>query len=193
MKKLLTIFLCATAIQFEIFAQYGGQRRLGGGQEPDYAAAQALAEVQAADEAAKIQEEHNAFVPRDPWRAIYGTTNYIKTSGVEFCGKVLEVQPTGIRIQGNYGTLFQTSYSPSLSDDYNTEFFVANFPFEAAENDFIPETHHWMAFYVGTYTYSTVAGGSRTIRKLDYGTPCGVPPELIKQEMEIQRQQATLQ
>ena len=42
-----------------------------------------------------------------------------------------------------------------------------------------------MAWYSGTYTYQTVNGGSRTIRKLEYGVPCA--PDMANVEA-MQRQ-----
>jgi len=129
---------------------------------------------------AELQAEYN-FVPEHPWRAFNGVTNYIKnTDAVEFCGKILEVQPKGVRINGDYDKLFSATYFSSIENDsQNQEFFVANFPFEAAENESVPESRHLMAYYVGTYAYTTVNGGSRTIRKLDYGIPCEPPADLV--------------
>jgi TPR repeat protein len=49
-----------------------------------------------------------------------------------------------------------------------------------------------MAWHVGTYTYSTVNGGSRTIHKLDYGIPCDPPPELIQKQIEAAKAKAIL-
>jgi len=124
----------------------------------------------------------NDFIPRDPWRAMSGKTNYIKADGVEFCGKVMDVTKDGVRIEGAYGDLFGTSYIPSMYS-YD-DFFVANFPFEVVNDQVIPQSEHLMAWYVGTYTYSTVNGSSRTIKKLNYGIPCDPPAELIKQQQE---------
>ena len=50
-----------------------------------------------------------------------------------------------------------------------------------------------MAYYVGTYTYTTVNGSSRTIRKLDYGIPCDPPAELVKQQIEAAKAQEILE
>ena len=36
----------------------------------------------------------------------------------------------------------------------------------------------------GVYTYSTVTGGTSTIRKLDYGIPCDTPEWFIQQQKE---------
>jgi hypothetical protein len=161
---------------------------LGIGQSQNNIANDALAQVEAREEAIALQKQHEAFIPEDPWRTIDGQTNYIKNNGVEFCGKILEVQPNGVRISGDYGELFRTGYFSDINnEDRNQEFFVANFPFEAAENELIPESHHWMAYYAGTYTYQTVNGNSRTIRKLDYGIPCDPPKELIKEIEELNR------
>jgi hypothetical protein len=137
---------------------------------------------------ANIASAKKNFVPRDPWRAIDGATNYIKKDGVEFCGKVMDVTKDGARIEGSFGELFETTYAPRV---YNyDDFFVANFPFEVVNNQVIPASQHLMAWHVGTYTYSTVNGGSRTIKKLDYGIPCEIPPELIKQQIEAAKARA---
>jgi TPR repeat protein len=134
--------------------------------------------------AAETSFEAN-FVPRDPWRAIDEATNYVKTDGVEFCGKIVDVSKEGVRIEGSFGDLFQTSYYPSESG--YSDYFVANFPFSVVNDQIISEGQHLMAWYVGTYTYSTVNGGSRTIKKLDYGIPCNPPAELIKRQIEAAR------
>ena len=159
-----------------------------GGQQPDNSAAIALAEQQARTAAFELEKEHQNFVPKNPWRSLNEETNYIKINGVEFCGKILEVQPGGIRVSGDYNELFSTHYFPNSEDDEkNEEFFVANYPFEAAENETIYESQHLMAWYVGTYTCTTVNGGSRTIRKLDYGIPCDPPAELIQKKLQADR------
>jgi hypothetical protein len=119
------------------------------------------------------------FIPENPWRSLDGETNYIKTDGVEFCGKVVDVTPNGIRVEGEFGGLFETSYSSSSDADYH-DFFVAHYPFQAVNDQVIYESEHNMAWSVGTYTYSTAQGGSRTIRKLDYGIPCEAPQKLVE-------------
>ncbi len=128
------------------------------------------------------------FVPRDPWRAIDGATNYVKKDGVEFCGKIMDVTKDGVRIEGEFGELFGTGYFPGVYD--YEDFFVANFPFDVVNDQVIPASQHLMAWRSGTYTYSTVNGGSRTIKKLDYGIPCEIPPELIKQQIEAAKARA---
>ena len=127
-------------------------------------------------------------VPENPWRALDGETNYIKLKGVEFCGKVVDVSKDGIRVEGKWGDLFTTSYYPSVAE--YSDFYVANYPFTTINDQVIHPEGHEMAWYVGTYTYSTVNGGSRTIPKLDYGVPCDPPAELIRQQMEIARARA---
>ncbi|HZL13642.1 MAG TPA: hypothetical protein VFC85_05815 [Verrucomicrobiae bacterium] len=113
------------------------------------------------------------FIPDDPWRTFLGWTNNVKTNGVEFCGKVMDVTKDGIRVEGEFGELFQTSYNP---DDFEYhDFFVANYPFTTINDEIISGSKHKMAYRAGTYTYSTVNGGSRTILKLDYGIPCDAP------------------
>ena len=145
-----------------------------------------------------LAKAKNDFIPRDPWRAINGETNYIKPIGVEFCGKVVDVTANGVRISGEFGSLFETHYLTSAEVAFSgvavnySDFFVANFPFEVVSEQVVSENQHLMAWYVGTYTYTTVNGASRTIKKLDYGTPCNPPPELIKQQIEAAKAKALL-
>jgi hypothetical protein len=140
-----------------------------------------------------IVDARNKFVPRDPWRASDGATNYVKIHGVEFYGKIVDITSGGVIINGSYGRLYgdpyPTPYAPSLFD-YN-DFFVAHFPFDVVNDQVIPEDEHLMAWYVGTYTYTTVSGGSRTIKKLDYGVPCE-PPAPTKEQIEAAKAKAIL-
>lgn len=127
------------------------------------------------------------FVPRDPYRIINGETNYVYPKGVQFYGTVLEVQKTGIRIMGLYGDprTLESNYGPNGTDDHGSEFFVANFPYPVAENDFISGDKHLFAFPAGIYEYTTTLGASRSIHKLDFGeifTP-PAPPKPTDQEL----------
>ena len=109
-----------------------------------------------------------------------------KNGWVNFEGKVLEVQSGGIRIQGAFAgePASGVSYGYIRLDGNDLgnekEFFVAHFPYDVAEGDWIGDNRQTKTFYMakeaGTYTYSTVLGGSRTIRKLEYGTPYTPPP-----------------
>jgi hypothetical protein len=128
-----------------------------------------------------------SFVPKDPWRMINGQTNYVKLDGVEFSGQVVDILPNGIRINGRWGKLGVASQEE--------DFFVANYPYQVVSDTMISSYEHLMAWYVGTYTYATVNGGSRTIHKLDYGIPCGPYPEKtaalqkqIQEEKQFQRE-----
>jgi len=126
------------------------------------------------------------FVPKDPWRVFGGETNYVRKDGKQFCGKVLQAAVGGVRVMGGYGELFHIRYFNYVEDyDRNTEFFVANFPYTIAEDEVIPTSSHMMAYYVGTYTYTTVQGASRTIRKLDYGIPCDEPEYVKQAKLEV--------
>jgi hypothetical protein len=129
----------------------------------------------------KAAAEHN-FVPKDPWRAIDGQTNYAKGEGwAAFSGKVLEVQPTGIRVNGSYGI------PPDIFPEENRGsgiFFVSGFPYQVAENEIIDGRNKYTAKENGVYTYPTAIGGTSTIRKLDYGIPRDPPEWFIKQQKE---------
>ncbi|MGA3145362.1 MAG: hypothetical protein ABSF10_20365 [Verrucomicrobiota bacterium] len=129
------------------------------------------------------------WCPKDPVREIDGSIVSATTMS-EFYGVVLEVQPTGIRVQGEYGDC-KESYSSEKFSGFKAgegdEFFVAHFPYDVAVGDrvgrecvqigntFSPGSY-MAALETGTYTYSTVLGGSRTIHKLEYGTPYTSPP-----------------
>jgi hypothetical protein len=143
-----------------------------------------------------------SFIPLDPWRAIGGQTNYVKLDGVEFCGKILNVTREGVIIEGEWGALGTVYYPRNGWFDYTQEpeyndFFVANFPYQTAVGNIIPSDKHLMAWSAGDYTYQT-GDASRTIRKLDYGVPCGPDPVLLAarqkqlQEAEEKRRERDL-
>ncbi|HTV42900.1 MAG TPA: hypothetical protein VMF08_20210 [Candidatus Sulfotelmatobacter sp.] len=128
-----------------------------------------------------------SFVPKDPWRAVNGQTNYVKLTGVEFSGQVVDITSDGVRIDGEWGKLGVP--------EHREDFLVANFPYEVVNDQTIPLSEHLMAWYSGTYAYETVNGASRTIHKLDYGAPCGPNPDQIaalekemQEEAEIRHQ-----
>lgn len=123
---------------------------------------------------------YGQFQQDNPWREIDGQTNDVKINGVWFGGQVKDILSDGIRIQGSYGRLIyaqnnrtgQIGAFPTTA--YNGDFFVTNFPTTVVSDQSVSG----MAFNSGTYTYETVVGSSRTIPQLDYGIPCGVPPDL---------------
>lgn len=109
------------------------------------------------------------FVPKDPWREINGKTNYAKGDGwVQFEGKVLESQPDGVRIEGWYGM-------PGSFGSPHMEFFVANFPYKLADGEYLGPLQNLTARESGIHAYRTVLGGSRSLRKLEYGNSCAQP------------------
>lgn len=131
--------------------------------------------------------------PEQPWRIMNGATNYAAGgSWKQFCGKVVEVQPHGVRIDGEYGEPGDVHYD---SENYNyRDFFVKNFPYRVAEGDIIGNKQYFSAFEDGTYTYATTIGGSRTIHSLDYGIPCDAPlpsPEEIAARIEADKARKT--
>ncbi len=73
-------------------------------------------------------------------------------------------------MEGVFGELFKTDYNPA-GRAYD-QFFVARFPYPVVNGQFIFGDDHLMAWHVGTYTNSTMSGGSRAMEKLDYGIPC---------------------
>ncbi|HEX5400301.1 MAG TPA: hypothetical protein VFY06_14740, partial [Verrucomicrobiae bacterium] len=98
---------------------------------------------------------------------------------VELQGRILETEPTGIHLLMYGGN--------------QEEYFVANFPYKYADGDEVP-ANLYTAKRSGLYSYITVAGSKRTIRKLDYGKPCAEPEwakeqdaanEKLKHEQEL--------
>ena len=159
----------------------------------------------------RMAESTIAFKPSDPWRNINGQVVPVKGPyWVQFVGKVVEVQPKGIRVEGYYGWPFiwpdnVTSQTLLCSnDEYKNgqgilpipdvqEFFVKDFPYEPADGDYILWENKRMAL-LGSgspHTYTTVMGGSRTLRQLDYGTVAAppAPRPATPEEIEAQRKQ----
>jgi TPR repeat protein len=110
------------------------------------------------------------WVPRDPWRIYGGDTNFAAGAGwKKFSGKVIDVQPTGILVDGEYGDI-----GPG-HDDFNGDFFIQDFAYRASDGDILARTANYTAFESETYTYTTVLGAERTVHRLKYGTVCDVP------------------
>ena len=148
-------------------------------------------------ESGKAQQTdwRTSFVPLDPWRAIGGQTNYVRLTGVQFCGQIVDVAPGGIRIEGEWGPLgtvyypvngwANTPFPPEYAD-----YFVTNYPYKAMPGGIIASATRLMAWHVGSCTYKTANGESQTISELDYGIPCGPNPALLaagKQAQEERR------
>ena len=118
--------------------------------------------------AGEIRAGQGAPAPiRDPIRVIDGTTNLVSRTG-DWCpiyGTVVDISKDGIRVMG-----------------LDADFFVANFPYQVANGDYLQD---FFARRAGLYNYVTVLGGTRTIHKFDYGQPVGLPPprELTAQEV----------
>ncbi len=120
---------------------------------------------------------------RDPWRIINGRTNFVVAAGaVQFEGKVLQVHSNGVRLKGKT--------NGALNLDEETEFFVANFPYPVAEDDYIGDTYDLYAIPDGIEKYDTVGGYSRSLHKLEYGKPCAAPPVKQPSAAEIAAQAA---
>jgi|GEM_PF-2138623 len=153
---------------------YGGGYRGAPGSNLRDAISQSIAQDEArrASNAALYARAQAAqhFVPRDPWRALNGTTNYVKAGGVEFCGRVVEITGNSARLDGAFGPLFTTTYDPAIPN--HTSFIVTNLPPGLAGAGMIRPEDHLMAWDLGPVT---LANGAVTER-LDYGIPCPAPP-----------------
>lgn len=145
----------------------------------------------------------NQLLPKriatDPWRQIDGQVVYANgeyaqgKDWVGFVGKVLEVQPTGIRIDGGY--FFDHKRGEQGDVAFHGVFFVSDYPYPVAENDRVGGGQLLIAKISDDYTYETVIGGTSTIHSLDYGVPCSPPaptPEQLAaiKEMQEEKQEA---
>ena len=138
----------------------------------------------------KMYLARNAYIPTDPWREIGGMKYYAKGSNwVQFVGKILEVQPgKGIRVKGWYGPpMTWPTVSERFKETWQREggmvvpvvyddFFVANCPLRGVEGDLIFWEQKYSAREDGFYSYNTVGGGSRSLRRLEYGAVTTPPP-----------------
>lgn len=125
-----------------------------------------------AREAAIKQAHINKQLAIHPWRIVDGVTCHTSGPGwYTFHGEVVGVHPDGIRVYGFY----DEKQAKDLTLNSERDFFVRNFPYDVVEDDKLPYLSAYQAKLVGTYTYRTVLGASRTIRCFDYGIPCGPP------------------
>ena len=98
------------------------------------------------------------------WRAVEGSTNHLAEEGwYSFTGKVLESHPDGLRVEA------------SFSSQIPGTFWVANYPSLVADGTYISGR----VKSVGLYRYTSVVGGSVTVKKYDYGRPCGPRFQLL--------------
>ncbi len=132
-----------------------------------------------------------AFIIKDPYRTIDGRNFVVpgidpQNGWVSFQGTIVEVQPSGVRINGSYTGYGMGGIGAGFGD---AEYFVANFPYSVAENELIGTQpgELFIARTAGTYSYTTVLGGTKTLRKLDYGKIYVPPPPTPEQIAAAQK------
>lgn len=123
-----------------------------------------------------------SFLPSDMWRKIDNQAVYAKGEDwVQFIGIVVAVKPYGVFISGGYG-------KPPYDNDFNNrpriEFIVKNYPYQAAYGDTIASSKKFTAKDSGVFSFTNTVGGTTTIHQLDYGKPCEIPPEIVKQKTQ---------
>jgi len=116
----------------------------------------------------------------DNYRVLNGVRQRVDYTWLAVSGRVVQVHPKeGLRVDG----YIEGAAQPS-------DFFVVNLPVSAAEGEWLPPKGVVLLVKdAGTYTYSTAAGSTRTIRKYDYGLPCDAPQKSaseIAQEKRIE-------
>ena len=115
-----------------------------------------------------------ALTIADPYRVINNITQRVDRTWLAIKAEVIQVHPReGVRVKGIVEGI-------NMQDE---DFFIINLPYLVAEKSVIPAPGFVYLFRpAGTYTYSTAAGSSRTIRQFDYGTPWK-PPALTPEEL----------
>lgn len=108
------------------------------------------------------------------FRAVDGVTNNIsKAEGwLDFHGKVSQVIEEGLLVAGKVSV-------DNGPDSEEATYLVKNYPKKVIDDDPIGESWYRpvrLKFNGKTFSYKTVLGATRTIRVLDYGTPCTAPP-----------------
>ncbi len=97
--------------------------------------------------------------------ASWGSRPVLAAGWFLFKGKVVEVQPLGIRVRG-----FCNYFGTNASEE---TIFVVNYPGRPAEGD----TLDWHAAREeGLHTYTTVMGAGMTLHQFDYGLVVSGPP-----------------
>ena len=121
--------------------------------------------------------EKQLFKPTDPWRMLDGKVcNAKDLDWYQFTGRVVEIRPDGILVDGDFGPPFEKGFG-------KRRYFVENFPNEkhslADEEEIIPSMKfvaHLGGKTLYKYTNLTINLGAQTVRRLDYGKVVDVPP-----------------
>lgn len=114
----------------------------------------------AIDPAVQLKENQKQFVPTDPWRVTNDKTNYAK--GAEWCqfeGRVVQVFPSGIELQGWFGEPLLYTLPGELP---NQLFFLSNYPRPVSVGQVLSRNDRLVALKAGT----TPSGN---LPSLDYG------------------------
>jgi hypothetical protein len=124
------------------------------------------------------------FQPKDPWRKLDGKVcNAKDESWFLFTGKILEVRPNGILVDGDFGPPLEAGFGERV-------FFVENFPAQTypfADGEAITATMNLVAHMsekASTYqfTNTTIDLRVNTVRRLDYGNIVTSPPPDLAQK-----------
>ncbi len=169
--KMLLVFLVVIAGGLLVFpsrAQTNYGRKAGGsggGRKQNAANAAADAQHQADEQAkANLAEAQKYFQPRDPWRVIDGTTNAAKgLQWKQFAGKVAEVLPEGLLVEGWHGAPMDFQ---NLAE--GTNFLLKHFPHPLKAGALLPREMCYVA-------RAAADDGGRKV--LDYGQPW-YPPKV---------------
>lgn len=146
-------------------------------QELDAEAADNARRAAIQQRAAAIQETLRNY----PWRIVDGITQHVDVTWCVFSGRVLQSTPDGVRVQGEYASIY-----PDGAVSFFGEFFVRHFPYSLADGDNVPPYVAGMPAPV--YTYTTVMGGDRTIHSLDFGIPCDEPAWAVEAEAKAAKE-----
>jgi TPR repeat protein len=165
--------------------------RPGASPRPDpWAEIRQRRQLQEAQEAwSSIQTQHRqeqitawqSYVPEDPYRIIDGATVFAKgPDWLKFGGKIVEVLPDGIRVQGSCKSL----NDPFQFYTYRGEFFVAHFPYTNSLQILVEERFcNFTAKEAGAYALTE----SNSIPGLEYGSIAIPPPPSLEEADAVAR------
>src|SRR5205085_3720750 len=120
----------------------------------------------------------------DSWREVDGRVEQLRSvDWCEFSGTVEQHHSANtVRINGTFR-------DRATDNRFKGAFVVVNFPYSVADGDHVGRGQLLLAKQAGMFTYSSVLGGPRQLRKLDFGKPAWAPKprDLTLQEKELAR------
>jgi hypothetical protein len=141
---------------------------------------------QSEKENAKLRAKQ-LFKPTNPWRMLDGKVCSAKEeSWFQFTGKILEIRPNGILVDGDFGPPLEAGFG-------KRDLFVENFPVqvypladgEGITHDMKLVAHMSEKSSTYQFTNTTIDLHVQTVRRLDYGKIVTTPPPDLVQKWNV--------